>query len=284
MANFCDLTTKLTIMTLYVQKGQTSYVTVGLYGFNASEMRLEIARASGAVEPIDSKKDVTHMVDHYWSVVLRNVATGDHVKLWRGPQPWTQPLPIEVVDAVVATGTHEACPAVVELKNVLATSIPFLNENYTEGTKSLPRLQLPSDGNALTRHTAGLALDIILFKNNPLHRALAHHLFKTFLEYKHRMNWLGLIYEHTACNKFGQPLNYTKDDKHDTHIHIDWLIYEQVEWAGGVEGGTATKIPWPAVAHTTGFGSVLSPVLKDLNQNMSSLALLDLPKLSGIAG
>jgi hypothetical protein len=110
MANFCDLTTKLTTMTLYVQKGQTSAVTVGLYGFNASEMRLEIARASGAVEQIDSKTDVKHFADHYWSVVLRHVATGDQVKLWRGPQPWTQPLPIEVVDAVVATKNNPLHP------------------------------------------------------------------------------------------------------------------------------------------------------------------------------
>ena len=149
-------------------------------------------------------------------------------------------------------------------------------------------MQTPPEGDRLTRHTAGLALDIILFNSNPVERALAHHLFKLFLEYKHHMNWLGLIYENVALNRHGNPLSYTQDNKHRTHIHIDWLIVEDVTWTDerNADGKpvVAKTIPWPGEAHTTGFADRLRPPLTVLNTDMNTLAPIDLMKLSGLAG
>lgn len=283
MANFCDPITKLAYTTLYLNRSDAASVKTAVSGFIPAEMTVQIIRAGGQVEVMDNAKDLRDLNGGYWAVSFKNASTGDELKIMRGAVSWAGSVKIEIEDSIVVVAPHEACPAAAELFRALRTNIPLLAGQYKErdGTM-LDRLQLPSAG-GLTRHTAGLALDIVLFKSNPQERALAHHIFKLFLEYKHRINWLGLIYENTACNQNGQPLSYTKDDKHWTHIHIDWLIWEQVEWKDKLVGGTPTKIPWPAVAHTTGFSAVISAPLRELYDNMGSLAPLDLMKLSGLA-
>jgi hypothetical protein len=270
-------------MTLYLNRAEAANVTTGVSGFNPNEMTVQIVRASGQAEVLDNTKNLRDLRGNYYAVSFKNASTGDILQIMRGGASWAASVNIELEDGVVALGPRDACPAAAELHQVLRTNIPLLAGKYKEvNGKMLDRLQLPSES-GLTRHTAGLALDIVLFKSNPQERALAHHIFQLFLEYKHRINWLGLIYENTACNQNGQPLSYTKDNKHWTHIHIDWLIWESVQWKDNIVGGTAVKIPWPAVAHTTGFSAAIAEPLRDLNDQIASLQPLDLMKLSGLA-
>jgi hypothetical protein len=216
--------------------------------------------------------------------ILKNVKDGDKVlvKIKGTETQWSVPLTIRVVARPVITASTlptEPCPAVRELTNVLRETIPFLADTYlersgseytpkagedwhkTSGVKQYNRLQWQS-GSPLDRHMAGLALDIILWDTNPQERALGHHLFKTFLEYKHRMNWLGLIYQRVTVNNLGHPIPYNDNEKHKTHIHIDWLIFGDVTWEEDKahhkkldsEGKPIPKtIPWPRIAFTTGF-------------------------------
>ncbi len=156
---------------------------------------------------------------------------------------------------------NRPCPAVRMLAQTLLNNIPLLTENYTEVNRTLmPRLQWKKDG-SLNRHDAGLALDIILFANKADEQQLATQLIEAFLECRPEMQWYSIIYMHFQYNRNGGYESYNADDKHMTHIHIDWMDYEAYLQTGKI------SIPWPREAYNTGFADTLT---ERLNRNYSA--------------
>jgi len=95
-------------------------------------------------------------------------------------------------------------------------------------------------------HVKGLALDIILFANDPkrrLEQQLAENLVDLFIYYKDQMGWSCVIYNHVTTDDFGGPKPYTGKNPHTTHIHIEWP---------------------PSRASTTGFSGAMSDDLNNL--------------------
>jgi len=156
---------------------------------------------------------------------------------------------------------NKPCPAVRTLAQVLLDNVPLLTETYVEvNGKPMPRLQWKKDG-TLNRHDAGLALDLILFANRAAEQQLATEIVEAFLECRLEMQWYSMIYMHSQYDRYGGQQPYTDDDKHMTHIHIDWLNYGLYEQTG------KTSIPWPPEAYNTGFADVLT---ERLNRTYSS--------------
>src|SRR5262245_32951235 len=142
------------------------------------------------------------------------------------------------------------CPAVSELYDTLLSFDFFRGKSWFD-SQSIVQKYAPAE---LTRHNAGLALDIILISPrhpNFMHpttkqttlteaqesladydQAVAHHLVKAFIELKQKMNFRGLIYENVTFDKTASyvPRPYTDDTRHFTHIHIDWLNLSLVKW------------------------------------------------------
>ena len=124
---------------------------------------------------------------------------------------------------------NKPCPAVRTLAQVLLNNVPLLTETYVEvNGKPMPRLQWKKDG-TLNRHDAGLALDLILFADRASEQQLAVEIVDAFLECRLAMQWYGVIYMHSQYDRNGGQKPYTDDDKHMTHIHIDWLNYSLYE-------------------------------------------------------
>jgi hypothetical protein len=125
----------------------------------------------------------------------------------------------------MATANHPAntlCPAIAELK-VALESIPDLY-GIELGT-------IRQDG---SRHTAGLAMDIMLDSRVPSTARKAERLIAALVEAHPKMGWYDLI--HTDFHIPGHPLYRGKHltrnpvskaiaDAHLDHIHIDWCDY-----------------------------------------------------------
>lgn len=164
------------------------------------------------------------------------------------------------------------CPAVLTLRSCIEQTIPFLTGKYIEvNGKKLSRLQSGKDG-GFNRHDAGLALDIFLFakkwyKDKTLdwqkERILGHHLVNIFIEMRNQMNWTELIYENIIFKHEPNEISYKrgnyKDNKHFTHIHIDWM--------DNALKGVIKKppIPWSNQAKTVDFSATLSTKLSQIN-------------------
>jgi hypothetical protein len=181
-----------------------------------------------------------------------------------------------------------ACPAVRTLRTALEASIPLLTQNYKEWAKDKqgkdtfqPRLQ--TGGNP--RHESGLCLDIILFcgtqwTNDPAARAnwanekkLGENLVQTFLDLRDDMQWTEVIFQDRL---FWEPdLRYTaygQDQKHFTHIHIDWAnnaLKGQKETIEGLVAGSPR-------AAADGFGTALTPRLRTLNTQFEAGSLREI--------
>ncbi|HMS41155.1 MAG TPA: hypothetical protein PKE69_13070 [Pyrinomonadaceae bacterium] len=161
-------------------------------------------------------------------------------------------------------------PAVNALMRELGATIPMLTQTYQDVRGRLPRLQYKSGG---TSHLIGIALDVVLHKRVPNHRILAHHLVALFVRYADQMRWSQIIYEQSNWVRRGnsvQYLIYTRDSRHDSHIHIDW-------WkTGAIEGNT---INIPANANITGFAQTMRNDLLQVSNLWSNnqLTILDLP-------
>jgi hypothetical protein len=150
-----------------------------------------------------------------------------------------------------------ACPAIEELMKALSGRFPILAGTYWEAYSKPPgnknRLQAAAGVHTSATydpktdpHVSGLALDIILFANNPskkLEQTLAENLVDLFIYYKTQMGWSAVIYNAATTDDFGGPKPYTGGNKHDTHIHIQW---------------PASR------ANTIGFSSAIADDLDDL--------------------
>jgi hypothetical protein len=146
-------------------------------------------------------------------------------------------------------GEMPECPAVKELREALVAAVPIL----ASSPKKIGTVR--SDG---SRHTAGLAMDIMLDSRDSVEKSVADDIIAAVVGVHSQMRWADLIYTDWNNGKpfffhipgmppFGGPKGMLKKnpttqklgEAHKNHIHIDW-------WSGN-----ATK--WPAHASTTGF-------------------------------
>jgi hypothetical protein len=129
------------------------------------------------------------------------------------------------------------CAAVQTLKQVLASKFPILAGTYTgiygdERGKKSPRLQMIAGGDT-NPHFHGLALDIFLFAKGSGFPApeqeerLGDHLFKFFWDHQSRLGWTECIWKVSEMTNGRMPVSYQKgkNNRHTTHIHIDWANY-----------------------------------------------------------
>lgn len=115
---------------------------------------------------------------------------------------------------------------------------PILATDYFDAAarppKRLARLQAAAGPHKSggDPHIAGRALDIILFANIDMERAIADDLVEIFLDLRDDMKWIAVIYNGSEWNgqgiKFarkktvdGEPVNDAAYE-HRTHIHIEW--------------------------------------------------------------
>jgi hypothetical protein len=126
-----------------------------------------------------------------------------------------------------------------------------------------------------TRHTSGIAIDIMLDVTNSDSRGRAHSIIKSLIDLSNAMLWSDIIYSvydgknisyfHIpARGGFGGPKGmlqrnpYTADTKHGDHIHVDWVDFSMKN-----EGNEYLRIPykWSAAAQKSDFSAALSAAL-----------------------
>jgi len=113
-----------------------------------------------------------------------------------------------------------------------------------------------------SRHTAGLAMDIMLDSRDYAEKSVADDIIAALVKVHPQMRWFDLIYTDWNSGKpsyfhipgmppFGGPKGMLQKNPttkklgkdHENHIHIDWF------------SGDPTK--WPPQASTTGFKTAL---------------------------
>ncbi|MGQ0541176.1 MAG: hypothetical protein ACT4O9_04905 [Blastocatellia bacterium] len=152
-----------------------------------------------------------------------------------------------------AGGVTSECPAIKELKEALLAGVSWLAADSSKiGT-------VRDDG---SRHTAGLAMDIMLDSRDIVEKSIADDIIAAVVKLHSQMRWADLIYVDWNNGKpsyfhipgmppFGGPKGMLKKnptskklgEAHKNHIHIDW-------WSGN-------KSKWPAHASTKGFKTAL---------------------------
>jgi hypothetical protein len=150
-------------------------------------------------------------------------------------------------------GVKAECPAVRELVGALKVAVPLLaNDPKKIGT-------VRNDG---SRHTAGLAVDIMLDSRDLAEKSVADAIIDAVVKLHAQLRWSDLIYTDWNDGRpfhfhipgmppFGGPNGMLKKNPtteklgkdHENHIHIDW-------W-----GGHPAK--WPPQATATGFKAPL---------------------------
>ena len=73
-------------------------------------------------------------------------------------------------------------------------------------------------------HSAGRALDIILFAADPSEKDFADRIVKVFLDLKSKISFISVIYNGKEWNAAGVQFPRSGDavNRHVTHIHIEW--------------------------------------------------------------
>jgi hypothetical protein len=136
------------------------------------------------------------------------------------------------------SAVNKESPAIAALADALEAAFPsvvlFTTNNESPGT----------------RHTSGLAIDIMLDVNNPSQRAVAHAIIDVLVARHSQspdglasLTWSDLIYSDisggavssfhipglSGANGYGGTFlkrnPYTQDQKHRDHIHVDWVDY-----------------------------------------------------------
>lgn len=150
-------------------------------------------------------------------------------------------------------GVMPECPAIKELKQALIEAVPWLAADPSK---------LGTIRNDASRHTAGLAMDIMLDSRDIVEKSVADGIIEAVVKIHSQMKWADLIYTDWSNGKathfhipgmppFGGPKGMLKKNPttkqlgadHINHIHIDW-------WSGN-----ATR--WPSHASTKGFKTAL---------------------------
>jgi hypothetical protein len=164
------------------------------------------------------------------------------------------------------------CPAIAELADTLEKAFPditlFTTNNVSPGT----------------RHTAGVAIDIMADVTKAEQRRRAHHIMNALVANWSALRWSDLIYSDfdgssisyfhiPAAGGFGGPIGmlrrnpYTSDTRHGDHIHLDWVDFSLKN-----DGALAQRIPyrWSDAAHTTGFAGQLASALAAAPASLSA--------------
>ena len=146
-------------------------------------------------------------------------------------------------------GVKSECPAIKELKEALLAAVPILSAD----AKKIGTVRDDS-----SRHTAGLAMDIMLNSRDSVEKSVADDLIAAFVKLHSQMKWYDLIYTDWSGGKpfhfhipglppYGgkngmlkkNPTSESLGKQHENHIHIDWFAFD--------------KTKWPPQASTTGF-------------------------------
>lgn len=159
------------------------------------------------------------------------------------------------------------CPAVAELVRALRSVIPELKGNKI-GT-------IRQDG---SRHTAGLAADIMLDSNNDYEKMIADDIIAALIAMQGQIRWHDILYTDWLPGSApgapsvpfhfhipgggggygGQRLqknpnnNVALGKAHENHIHVDW-----VDFSLRIQGDSVFVYDWPQDAKSVGFASGL---------------------------
>lgn len=156
------------------------------------------------------------------------------------------------------------CPAVTELARSLRGVIPELRERGRIGT-------IRNDG---SRHTAGLAIDIMLDSTNEYEKMMADDIIAALIELQDQVRWHDIIY--TDWLDDGRPFHFhipgggggygghrlqknpvldaALGRAHENHIHVDWVDFS----LRIVPHETNFVYDWPSDARSTNFGGRLA--------------------------
>lgn len=168
-------------------------------------------------------------------------------------------------------------------RNTSATNqeSPAIRTLADELERRFPAVTLLTTNNASpgTRHTAGLAIDIMLDVRTAGERTRAHALIDVFVRLHGVMKWSDLIYsdfEGTTVTYFHIPAGggfggpngmlrrnpYTADTRHGDHIHLDW-----VDLSLKNTGAEFLRIPyrWSDRANGSSWGSSLASELASVS-------------------
>lgn len=165
-------------------------------------------------------------------------------------------------------GHHPAnteCPAVAEMVQALQEVIPEL------------RGKIGTIRQDASRHTAGLAADIMLNSKDEYEKMLADDIIAALIDLQDRMRWHDILYTDWTPAGGGKPPqpfhfhipgggggyggqrlqknpnnNVALGRAHENHIHIDW-----VDFSLRIKDDTSLVFDWPADALSKGFRSAL---------------------------
>jgi len=170
----------------------------------------------------------------------------------------------------MANPNHPAnteCPAVAEVVRALQGVIPELRGG-----------RIGTVRNDASRHTAGLAVDIMLNSTNDYEKMIADDIIAALIDIQGQICWHDILYTDwlsgasagTRPRPFhfhipgggggygGQRLTKNPNNNvalgraHENHIHVDW-----VDFALRIPGDTVFVYNWPQDARSTGFAAGL---------------------------
>ena len=159
------------------------------------------------------------------------------------------------------------CPAVAELKRALAGVIPELRGHI--GT-------VRDDG---SRHTAGLAADIMLDSTDEYQKMIADDIITALIDMQGQIKWHDILYtDWLPAATPGGPLvpfhfhipgggggygghrlqknvnpNVALGRAHENHIHVDW-----VDFSLRIKDDRVFVYDWPQDVRSTGFAAGLT--------------------------
>ncbi len=160
------------------------------------------------------------------------------------------------------------CPAVAELKAALRSVLP----SVTLGT-------IRKDG---SRHTSGIAIDIMLDSRTPDEKAIADAIIDSLVDCHSVIKWSDLIYTDWDGDKpsyfhmpggghgYGgkalerNPIGAATGIAHVNHIHLDWVDFNLKS------GDAADPYTWSADAKRTGFAAAFKAALEPRLSNPPS--------------
>jgi hypothetical protein len=155
------------------------------------------------------------------------------------------------------------CPAVAELRHALQGVIPELRGNGI-GT-------IRPDG---SRHTAGLAADLMLDSTNAYQKGIADDVIAALIDMHGLIRWHDILYTDWLPGNPPQPVHFhipgggggyggtplVKNPQGNVqlgiaqhnHIHVDW-----VDFSLRIKNDSVLVYDWPADARSTGFAGGL---------------------------
>jgi hypothetical protein len=157
------------------------------------------------------------------------------------------------------------CPALAEMVRALQAVLPELR-GAGIGT-------IRYDG---SRHTAGLAADIMLDSKDAKQKAMADEIIAALVDMQGQIRWHDIIYTDwidtptgppqashfhipSGAGGYGgtplqkNPVERSLGQQHENHIHVDW-----VDFSMRISNDKEYVYDWPPDAKVTGFGSALT--------------------------